>query len=227
MERTALYRRELPPPGGRARLASFGIVIGFHAALLAAFLWAGFVAPPKPAEDVAIQVNILPQPKQLVLQAPEESLKVKLVTPPPVAPVPPPDIVIASPDPSPITVTTVQPSNGNGTRNKQAAMDDYLARLRTHISKFMDLPALSRMGPQRGTAVVHFLMDANDHVTLVEIKQSSGSDLLDREALAMIRRADPLPAPPAALGTGTPNITMPLSFIVTGTTVSRNFSFSP
>lgn len=49
----------------------------------------------------------------------------------------------------------------------------------------------------RGTAVVAFRVATSGALAGVSIARSSGSAVLDREALRMIRRAAPFPAPPA------------------------------
>jgi protein TonB len=55
--------------------------------------------------------------------------------------------------------------------------------------------ALERRGV-RGVAVVKFRVDRSGRVVNAEIAKSSGWSVLDEKALANIRRASPLPAPP-------------------------------
>jgi periplasmic protein TonB len=52
---------------------------------------------------------------------------------------------------------------------------------------------------KKGTAKVEFQIDRNGHVLSSRITQSSGSAALDNEALATIKRVDPLPAPPTGI----------------------------
>lgn len=49
----------------------------------------------------------------------------------------------------------------------------------------------------KGTAVVSFAIAANGGVSRVGIAKSSGSAQLDKDAVALVRRAGPFPAPPA------------------------------
>jgi len=52
-------------------------------------------------------------------------------------------------------------------------------------------------GHARGVATVTFKIDRSGHVLSSRVVQSSGSAVLDEEALATIKRAEPLPLPPA------------------------------
>ena len=60
--------------------------------------------------------------------------------------------------------------------------------------------------------MLHFVMDAGGHVTQADIQKSSGRPVLDNEALAMIQRAQPLPALPADFPTRTLNAVVSIEF---------------
>jgi protein TonB len=49
---------------------------------------------------------------------------------------------------------------------------------------------------ESGTARVYFVLDREGNVTSVRIMDSSGSDMLDEEALDLVKRSSPFPAPP-------------------------------
>lgn len=55
-------------------------------------------------------------------------------------------------------------------------------------------------------------MDRNGRILSAGIARSSGSVLLDEEALAMIRRAEPLPPLPAEVAGTTLTLTVPVTF---------------
>jgi periplasmic protein TonB len=55
-------------------------------------------------------------------------------------------------------------------------------------------------------------LDGNGKVLSATVQQSSGFDALDKQALEMVRKASPFPAPPEALRSRTFNITVPVSF---------------
>jgi protein TonB len=52
---------------------------------------------------------------------------------------------------------------------------------------------------QHGVTLIAFVIDRAGHVMSRRIQQSSGSAILDDEALALIERAQPFPAPPAGI----------------------------
>ena len=64
-----------------------------------------------------------------------------------------------------------------------------------HMQRFKRYPPAAR--GLRGSAIVRFVLDRSGRVTLAEIIKSSGSPILDREALATVRRASPMPVPPS------------------------------
>ncbi|QUS40508.1 energy transducer TonB [Tardiphaga alba] len=57
-------------------------------------------------------------------------------------------------------------------------------------------------GGARGTAVVAFTIDRSGRVLSARLAGSSGDAGLDQEAVAIARRASPVPAPPANVGSG-------------------------
>ncbi len=67
-------------------------------------------------------------------------------------------------------------------------------------------------GAAGGTASVSFTIDRSGRVLSARLIRSSGSAILDREAVALAHRASPVPAPPAGLGRGTVNLSVPVRF---------------
>jgi len=57
-------------------------------------------------------------------------------------------------------------------------------------------------------------MDRAGRVLASRIERSSGRALLDREALAMLARAQPLPAPPPEISGATIELTTPVEFFL-------------
>jgi periplasmic protein TonB len=64
----------------------------------------------------------------------------------------------------------------------------------------------------RGTAQVAFSIDRKGRVMSSRIAASSGSDALDREALEMVKRAQPFPTPPASVSDTALSFTVPVRF---------------
>ena len=60
--------------------------------------------------------------------------------------------------------------------------------------------------------MVTFTMDRTGHVLSVSLLHSSGADDLDEEAVALVRRAEPLPPMPAELPGNTVKLTVPITF---------------
>jgi protein TonB len=67
-------------------------------------------------------------------------------------------------------------------------------------------------GAAGGTASVSFTIDRSGRVLSARLIRSSGSAILDREAVALARRASPVPAPPAGIGRSTVNLSVPVRF---------------
>ena len=78
----------------------------------------------------------------------------------------------------------------------QAGSDAYNALVFGHLQRFKRYPSSAR-GAQ-GTVVVRFVLNWAGAVIESTVTRSSGNDVLDREALEILRRASPFPAFPAA-----------------------------
>lgn len=65
-------------------------------------------------------------------------------------------------------------------------------------------------GGARGIATVAFRIDRNGNVKSARLLRSSGNSSLDREALALVRRASPVPRPPPNVPGGSLLMTVPL-----------------
>jgi protein TonB len=59
---------------------------------------------------------------------------------------------------------------------------------------------------------VTFTIDREGHVLSAKLARSAGSEALDDEAVAMIRRAEPLPAVPPEIPGQSVTLTVPVSF---------------
>jgi len=64
----------------------------------------------------------------------------------------------------------------------------------------------------RGSTLVNFTLDRGGHVVARRVAQSSGNSELDAEAVAMIMRAQPLPAFPASMTQARQNMAIPINF---------------
>lgn len=73
----------------------------------------------------------------------------------------------------------------------------YRARLQAHLAQYRIYPDTARASGASGVVQVRFLIDHQGRLIDVWIERSSGMADLDREALASIGRAQPLPTPPS------------------------------
>ncbi len=73
-------------------------------------------------------------------------------------------------------------------------------------------PAAAQARGEKGTAQLAFSLDRQGKVTASRIVKSSGSAALDQETLDLVRRAQPFPAPPAAMAGAQIDLTVPIRF---------------
>lgn len=167
-------------------------------------------APPPPPEPVRAPE---PPPQPKVIEAP----KPKLALPPPppkprpkppkpeakVEPKPvepPPSSTPASDSvPAPTAKPAARPSPQAGNPAPSQAKASWQSRLLAHLNRYKRYPEDARRRGQQGVVKLRFVVDGRGNVLSFELAGKSGSGSLDRATLQMIRRAQPLPAPPAEL----------------------------
>ena len=94
-----------------------------------------------------------------------------------------------------------------------AAPASWQSRVLSHLAHFKRYPGDARQRRRAGAAWVRFQVDRDGNLLASELVTSSGTVLLDREALQVLQRAQPLPAPPDnVLHQGTVTVTLPVSF---------------
>lgn len=89
-----------------------------------------------------------------------------------------------------------QPGAQSGNPQLQAS---WQSRLLAHLDRYKRYPDDARRRNQEGVVKLRFVVDARGQVLSFALAERSGSPALDRATLQMIRRAQPLPAPPAEL----------------------------
>ncbi|KPH82316.1 TonB family protein [Bosea vaviloviae] len=77
-----------------------------------------------------------------------------------------------------------------------------------HLNRYKRFPS----GASPGTVQVAFSIDRSGRVLSARLVSGSGDAVLDEEAVAMVRRASPVPAPPAGLGGSTVMLAVPVRF---------------
>ncbi|QKP78830.1 energy transducer TonB [Methyloligella sp. GL2] len=101
-----------------------------------------------------------------------------------------------------------QSSKGNAPSISPAR---WRSRLMAHLERHKRYPSSSRARREQGVAYVRFRIDSRGNVLSVSLARSSGFSALDREVVAMVRRASPVPAPPPGVQR---TITAPVRFNV-------------
>jgi len=88
----------------------------------------------------------------------------------------------------------------------------YLGALLAALERHKEYPASARYRRVEGTAVLRFRLRGDGSVAGWRIERSAGDAELDAAVEAMIRRASPLPPPPAELGNGLLELVVPVRF---------------
>lgn len=83
--------------------------------------------------------------------------------------------------------------------------------LALRLAKAKRYPAEAQVRGQSGVATVRVRLDRSGRVMAKALVKSSGVDALDRESLALIERAQPLPAPPVGMAAPL-ELTVPVQF---------------
>jgi protein TonB len=216
-EQTAHPLRTLPRAGdeGRSRVGAFLVTVLIHGGVIAAFILGVQVAAP-----------ILSPPVLMVQIEPPKKDKLDLATPPPVLlrptvlTVPPPEVVIQMPA---RTMTAAPPVTeappavaAPSPQRVSEGRESYLGRVLAQLNRFKHYPPEARKAHIEGVVQVHFVMEADGHITKAEIQKSSGRPALDKEALALMERAQPLPPLPADFPTHTLDAVVPIEFSLNG-----------
>lgn len=167
--------------------------------------------PPEPAA---------PEPDAVLPEPPPPPPRPPPLRPPPPRPVARPPIARAAPQntlptptPTPPSQAPVQPTTAPPPAAAPSnAVPSWRSDLLGRLQRAKRYPNTARERGEQGVATVVFTMDRGGRVLAVSIARSSNSPLLDEEATAMIRRAEPLPPVPAEVGGNTVTLTIPVSF---------------
>jgi len=86
---------------------------------------------------------------------------------------------------------------------------NYRGLVSAHLARHKQYPADARARGDGGTAAVTFSLSGSGSVTSVRLARGSGVASIDQEVQAMVRRANPFPAPPDGRSV---SFTVPVSF---------------
>ena len=99
---------------------------------------------------------------------------------------------------APTAMVTAAPAQGTSNAAVRALATWHRALI-NQLELHKRYPLAARARHEQGAVMVHFSIDRGGRLVSAEVLKSSGSRLLDEEALAMLHRASPLPAPPASI----------------------------
>lgn len=149
---------------------------------------------PEPAEPESERTS----PPKEETKLPLDVAEVALPKPEPPKPEPPAEERLAAAQPSVAMVPTApMPKVAGAEVEPSVAVRRWESALVAHIERFKRYPTDVRARGERGKAEVAFTIDREGRVRTSRIVESSGSPELDRETLAMLIRAQPMPKPPS------------------------------
>jgi periplasmic protein TonB len=210
-----------------------GLVAAVHVALLAGYL---FWRPADQiigddTDNVSIEldpIDTTADAKLNLAPAPEEMIEQKAMPPKPDKPIeqpkitPPPDPDVDTADvappeqkppekveePKPPAPLTAAPAKG-GAPQVPRSWETLLMR---RLQQFKRYPGGAQARGEEGVAFLSFSVDRDGRVLDRKIVHSSGHADLDNEVLAMIERAQPLPAFPRSMTGDKLSLTVPIRF---------------
>lgn len=139
----------------------------------------------------------------------EENIVKATEPPPPVIEPPKPTEVEVKEQPAQVAMLTEQSSGAARTGGSTTARSEYLGTLRGVIEKAKINPR-SKLA---GTVVVRFKIGVDGELISREIATSSGSDILDKAAVAALDRAAPFPKMPREASNEPLVVSVPFKFV--------------
>ena len=151
------------------------------------------IETPEPVKKVE------PIQKKITPIIDKNAISVAQPTPKEVAPAPPAETVSKIPNIVPQEQLTQH-------------LESYSSLLANAIAKYKQYPKIAQMRGWQGTVIADLEIDSKGTVISIKIKKSSTYEVLDNEALEMIRKASPFPTPPESLRGKNFNVLVPISF---------------
>lgn len=179
--------------------------------------------PPPPPPEPEIRIPELPPMPDAaaVLTPPPPPPKPQVERPPPPRPVqrverPRP----VRPDRARVRQTTAPPTaqtqradtaaapSAGAAAASAASQANWRSSLMAHLNRFKRAPP----GATSGVVQVAFTIDRSGRVLSSRLVRGSGDSALDNEAVSMMRRASPVPAPPASVAGSSISFSVPVRF---------------
>ena len=173
------------------------------------------IQPPPPVEKLPeilpvepIKFDPIPEPKPIIKPKPKPIIKPKPVEKLPEIlpvepikfdPIPEPmvqEIEDIQPDITntiPIKKSTVVPEKSMDVKAQQKVIESYGALLTRHISAFKKYPRIAQRRIWEGDILLEITLNKNSKILNINVINKSKHEVLNKEAVAMIERAQPLP----------------------------------
>jgi protein TonB len=165
----------------------------------------------KPVEEPPPEVAPAPNPEVAVTPPPPQ--EVKQETPQRQEPRPPaPATTAPQLVPEQTAALPAAPMQGQLNPNISNAVPTWKTQIVALLERNKRYPETSQSRREQGVAQVFFSIDRQGRVIDSRVVRSSGASALDEEALALLRRAQPFPKPPAELGGEHVDLTVPIRF---------------
>ena len=165
-------------------------------------------APPQP-EPVARPPVEPPKPRVEPLPKPPPVRTPSPVVEPAPAPQPPPQAAPAAPPPAaPPAAASAPPSaapaearEGAATEASLGSLRDFERQLSFAAQRYRSYPRVALDNAWEGTVELEIVIGSNGLIRSMNVKTSSGRDILDKEAMDMFRKAKRIvPIPPSLVG---------------------------
>lgn len=225
--------------GARPHRRPIGLIASFivHALVLGALLlgWRSYTPPPpadvpvvmkmislQPETEPEAPVPPLPPEEPVPQPEPRNAPAPPVVPPSPIqilsapavptviAPPPAPDrSPTASPPPAP-----VPPPQPASPPPANLAPESWEGRVLARLIRFRRYPPAAHRARIEGVPLVRFTMDRRGRVLDSRLERTSGNALLDREAMSLPQRAQPMPAPPDDRQGRTITLVVPVEFVL-------------
>jgi protein TonB len=111
----------------------------------------------------------------------------------------------------PEDAASVAPDEGSAIEAKRK-IEAWQRKIFAHIVRHKRYPGEARAKALAGETLIAFTLDRQGHVANLRIARSSGHAVLDRAAIQVLERADPLPVPPVQLASQNLDFSVPMRF---------------
>jgi len=104
------------------------------------------------------------------------------------------------------------PVQGRPDQRNVEAIATWRSQVLALIERHKRYPEAAKPRREQGVAHVRFMLDRSGRVSEAQVAQSSGSSALDSEAIALLQRAQPFPAPPETFAGQMVVVKVPIRF---------------